>query len=396
MTSDKGNPMAMRYISLLFSFALGLAVTAGCFLGPPVSEDTRSRIEQKAETAKGLIRQRAQSGEDVSEVLAIMEAAGGRFEQGDVVGGETLLDQALARLQSRDSLPLHTFSEPATDLYIDPQPVTILGYDASKGIMEPFITRDGQYLLFNNGNAAHNTDGKKRDPDLHYAQRINDHTFQYLGEIRGANSSMVDGAPSLDRNNRLFFISPRVYKEKLSTIHTGIFINGEATDVDLVSGDIFPSKPGWLNMDAEISADGKMLYYTVNQWNTNFNVPITSNLHVAQWVGGRFERLDGSEGIFRNINTKDLEYAPSLSADQLVLSFTRARLNIKDGKFLGITSRILVANRQSLNEPFDEPLWIRAITGFVEGSTIAPDKKILYYHKKEADTFRLYGARRKQ
>lgn len=385
----------MRYLYLLLSLALGLAllVSAGCFGGSPDSRETRSRIEQKAETAKTLIRQRAQSGEDVSGILTTMEAAGGRFDKGDVAGGEALLDQALAKLRSGEILR-HEFSEPATDLYNDPQPVTVLGYDASKGIMEPFITRDGQYLLFNNGNAAHNTNGKKRDPDLHHAQRINDHTFQYLGEIRGANSSMVDGAPSLDQNNRLFFISPRAYKKKRSTIHTGIFKNGEATDVGLVSGDISPNKPGWLNMDAEISADGKTLYYTVNQWNTDFNIPKTSNLQVAQWVGGRFERRDDSDEIFRNINTGELEYAPSLSADQLELSFTCSRIIIKDGNFRGMVSRILVASRQSLKEPFGEPRWIRMITGLVEGPTFAPDKKILYYHKQEAGTFRLYGVRR--
>jgi hypothetical protein len=374
--------------------SLALLVSAGCFGGSPVSEGTRSRIEQKAETAKKLIRQRADSGKDVRGVLTTLEAAGSRFDKGDVAGGETLLDQALAQLQSGESVPLE-FSEPATDLYGDPQPVAVLGYDASMGIMEPFISRDGHVLLFNNGNAAHNTDGTKGGPDLHHARRINDDTFQYLGKIRGANSSMVDGAPSLDQNNRLFFISPRAYKKKRSTVHTGIFENGEAMDVGLVSGNISPNKPGWLNMDAEISADGKTLVYTVNEWNTDFNVPKSSNLQVAQWVSGRFERLDGSDAIFRNINTAELEYAPSLSADQLELSFTRSRLDIKDGKLRGMTSRILVATRQSTNEPFGEPRWIKAITGLVEGSTITPDKGTLYYHKKEAGTFRLYKVNRR-
>jgi hypothetical protein len=385
----------MRYFHLSLSLVLALMVmvSAGCFRGSPVSEETRSRIEQKAEIAKGLIQQRVRAGEDVSGVLSTMEAAGGRFDKGDVAGGEALLDQAIAKLQSGKRLS-YEFGEPATDLYSDPQPVTVQGYDASQGIMEPFITRDGQYLLFNNGNAAHNTEGKKRDPDLHHARRINDRTFQYMGEIRGANSNMVDGAPSLDQNNRLFFISPRAYQKKRSTIHTGIFKNGAATDVGLVNGDISPNKPGWLNMDAEISADGMTLYYTVNQWNPDFNVPKTSNLQVAHWVGGRFQRLDDSDKIFCNINTGELEYAPSLSADQLTLSFTRARIIIKDGNFRGMISRILVATRQAPNESFGEPRWIKAINGLVEGSTITPDKKILYYHKKEGDTFRLYRVRR--
>ena len=147
-------------------------------------------------------------------------------------------------------------------------------------------------------------------------------------------------------------------------------------------------------MDAEISADGKTLVYTVNEWNTDFNVPKTSNLHVAQMVGARFERMGDSDEIFRNVNTGELGYAPSLSADQLELSFTRARLDIRDGKLRGMISRILVATRSSKNKPFGEPQWIKAITGLVEGSTITPDKKILYYHKKEAGAFRLYRVRR--
>ena len=380
------------FFLLSAALCLALAVTAGCLGGSPVAEETRLRVEQKAETAKGLIQQKAEAGEDVSKVLATLEAAGGRFEQGDVTGGETLLDQALAQLQPRKNLQSSNSSnESTTDLYGNPQRVSVQGYDASKGIMEPFMTRDGKYLLFNNGGAAHNTDGKKGDPDLHYAQRVDDYSFRYMGEIKGANSRMVDGAPSLDQNNRLFFISPRAYKEKLSTIHSAIFKNGKATHVGLVNEGISPQKAGWLNMDAEISADGKALYYSVNHWNTNLNLPITSNLHVAQWVGGRYERQEDSDAIFRNVNTGELEYAPSLSADQLVLAFTRGQLHIKDGKLRGMTSRILLASRKSTREPFGQPQWIKAITGFVEGPTFTPDRKILYYHKREAGTFHLYG-----
>jgi hypothetical protein len=69
-------------------------------------------------------------------------------------------------------------------------------------------------------------------------------------------------------------------------------------------------------------------------------------------------------------------------------------MNIRDGKLLGAASRILVATRQSANEPFGKPRRIRAITGFVEGSTVTPDKKVLYYHKKEGGTFRLYSVRK--
>ena len=114
------------------------------------------------------------------------------------------------------------------------------------------------------------------------------------------------------------------------------------------------------------------------------------------WRNGKVadsKTLKESDEIFRNINSEELEYAPSLSADQLVLAFTRGRLDIKDGQFRGLASRILLATRQSSDQPFEKPRWIKAITGFVEGSTFTPDKKILYYHKKDGNTFQLYCVR---
>ena len=139
--------MKKRYtFFVLYSvLCLALSMTVGCVPGPSVSQDLQASLEQKAETAMELIQKRAEAGEDVSDVVATMEAAGRRFENGDAAGGEALLDQALAQLQTGKSLqPLHAASEPATDLYGNPQLVTVQGYDASKGIMEPFITRDGK------------------------------------------------------------------------------------------------------------------------------------------------------------------------------------------------------------------------------------------------------------
>src|SRR5688572_32714896 len=65
-----------------------------------------------------------------------------------------------------------------------PQPVRIAGYDGPA--MEPFLTRDGRYLLFNNSNDP------RVNTNLHYARRIDDLNFQYLGELQGANTSALD------------------------------------------------------------------------------------------------------------------------------------------------------------------------------------------------------------
>src|SRR5918911_4706579 len=70
---------------------------------------------------------------------------------------------------------------PAPDYhgFRSPQRVVIRGYSGEA--MEPFISRDGRYLFFNNRNDA-------PDTNLHYAERMDDVTFDYRGELKGANS----------------------------------------------------------------------------------------------------------------------------------------------------------------------------------------------------------------
>ena len=95
--------------------------------------------------------------------------------------------------------------------YTSPVKVQMIGY--SGNIMEPFISRDGHFLLFNNLNAA------PENTNLHWATRLNDSTFQYNGEISGVNTADLDAVPSLDMNGILYFVSTRSYTSSLSTIY---------------------------------------------------------------------------------------------------------------------------------------------------------------------------------
>ncbi|MBN2098018.1 MAG: hypothetical protein JW753_00320 [Dehalococcoidia bacterium] len=94
--------------------------------------------------------------------------------------------------------------EPQPGDFANPERVTILGY--SDHAMEPFISRDGKYLFFNNSN----------DPDvdtnLYWAERIDDLTFQYKDEIGGVNTTALEGVASMDRNGVFYFISTRSYE----------------------------------------------------------------------------------------------------------------------------------------------------------------------------------------
>ena len=69
--------------------------------------------------------------------------------------------------------------------------MTIRGYDGDA--MEPFITKDGRWLLFNNRNDP------RINTDLHFAARVDDLTFTYKGEIKGVNTAALEGVPSVDQ-----------------------------------------------------------------------------------------------------------------------------------------------------------------------------------------------------
>jgi hypothetical protein len=245
--------------------------------------------------------------------------------------------------------------------------------------MEPFLTRDGRFLLFNNSNDP------KADTNLHYAERVDDLTFDYRGEIGGVNTAALEGVPSVDRDGNFYFVSTRSYKETLSTLYRGRWMNGRVFGVALVAG-VSEKLPGSVNFDAEISANGLRLYF-VDGIFAGGALPKTGDIAVAVNDGDSFRRLARSEGIFARINTDKLEYAPAVSADELELFFTR----LDPGQqHIGIYR----STRTSVTRPFDAPQRVAAATGFVEAPTLSSDGKSLYFHRKDGARYVLYRASR--
>lgn len=253
---------------------------------------------------------------------------------------------------------------------IGPQRVRILGY--SSDVMEPFISRDGRYLLFNDSNAP------GRDTNLHYAERVDDLTFRYRGQLVGANSAALDGVATLDRDGRLIFVSTRNYAATLSTLYEGHFTDGVVTGVRLVDG-LSRQLFGWLNFDAELSPDGETLYFVDGRF-AGGPVPEEADLVIAEKQGGAFVRRADSDDLLARVNTADLEYAAAISADGLELYFTR---------YDGTLPRILRAVRSSPDEPFEGPTPV-VTTGFVEAPALSPDGRSLYFHRLVGGKFRLY------
>ncbi len=255
-----------------------------------------------------------------------------------------------------------------------PQRVTIRGYHTDA--MEPFITKDGRYLLFNNSNDP------RVDTNLQYATRIDDLTFEYAGSIRGANSAALDGVPSMDASGQLYFISTRSYVQNLATIYRGRFEQGALSGLEVTDG-LSLKKKGNLIFDAEISADGSTLFAVDGKFSGD-PTPDSADIFVAVRDGSGFRRLPESAAILKNVNTSALEYAPAVSADFLDLYFTRGPRHFHKPPV------ILHASRTRTDEPFDFPRPVPSISGFVEAPSLSNDGCWLYFHKNDGGRYAIY------
>ena len=270
---------------------------------------------------------------------------------------------------------------PADALFGAPRRVEVRGYTGN--LMEPFLSRDGGRLFFNNLNSA------PENTNLHWATVVNDSTFQYQGELAGVNTPDLEGVPTLDAANNLYFVSTRSYASSLSTIYQATLAGGAATNVQLVDG-ISRLEPGWVNFDVEVSADGQQLYFVDGKL-TSAGIPQSADLVLAGKTSTGFARLPTSAALLQNINTSALEYAASIASDGLTLYFTRLQLPITAAS----VPEICVATRPTTADAFGEVKRVASITGFAEAPAIAPDGKRLYFHQKENNVFALFMVRRK-
>lgn len=266
---------------------------------------------------------------------------------------------------------------PAADYtaFASPQRVTIRGYDDDA--MEPFITRDGRYLLFNNSNAA------AVNTQLRYAERVDDLTFDYRGPVLGADSPVLDAVPSLDGAGNLYFISTRSYLSTLSTVYRARFFDGTASALEVISG-ITEGIPGHLNFDAEIDATGDTLYFVDGVY-TNPPVPDSADLAIAVRNAAGFGRAGNSTQLLAAVNTAELEYAPSIADGGLELFFTR----YSRGQ-LGIYRSV----RWRSDVAFEVAQRVQAINGFVEAPSLSTDGHSLYYHRMDGQRYAIYRVTR--
>jgi hypothetical protein len=215
--------------------------------------------------------------------------------------------------------------------------VTITGY--TDDVMEPFTSRAGAYLFFNNA-------GGPTDKDLFFAAYVTATTFQYQGAISAVNSPTVDGVPTMDTANHFYYVSLATYATDLATDHTGIWTGSTVTGSAPLSS-LTIMTPLILYFDVEISSDGSTLYLSEGDFTgpPPVTVPNTADIVVSVNTGNGFIRDPNSAAITANVNTSLLEYAPAISADGLELFFTRLNPGTSE-------ARIYQAARSSISLPF--------------------------------------------
>ena len=259
--------------------------------------------------------------------------------------------------------------------------ITIIGYTSD--VMEPFISKDERYLFFNNFQGPNSK-------DIYYAEKVNDTTFVFKGEVQSVNSAYVDGNPTLDAQNNFYFISTRDLDSGNKTIFGGIFNNGSVANLHKINGTINIPTQFWINMGVEISKDGNTLFASNAKFKIGDNFPNKGNIRFALRTDNEFNIPDNEAKILGNINTGEaIEYAGEISADGLELFYSQVTLS--DPPIF----KLYYAKRNQINSIFGNPISITEpfrdnLNAFVEGPSLSDDGKRLYYHKLENGAFSIF------
>ena len=277
--------------------------------------------------------------------------------------------------------------------YGSEKPVTIIGLTTDA--MEPFLSPDGNFLFYNNLNDGINT-------RLYYATKINDSTFNYVGELNGTNqpsSLQLDAVAGLDTLNNFYWVSLREYPLEFDNLFHGTFESGNVTSIGRLHGDFYIYSPGWLLMDHGISYNGQLLYFNNARFDgDNCPGPCETRIGVAQKENdSTFMMLSNSTQIMEFVNDPNYKnYAPAITKDELELYFTRFLKGPITANSIG---EMCVVVRSSPSDNFSAPEVLfseNILTSFAEAPTLTTDKQIMYYHKKVSGIYKIMMRTRNQ
>jgi len=307
------------------------------FGGESFAQKNVVALKQKADKSVVMLQEKIANGCDVLDIVPKMNKVKMLGQQLRIEKVHRLLDEIF-----KDFAALKCGAadvDPSNDEFINDRLVKIKGYDGD--VMEAFITRDNQYLFFNDMKTT------EKDKDIFWAKLIDNYTFEFMGEIENINTRSVEGVPTMDRLGNFYFISGDKYSKTLVTMYGGKFYRGAVRDIKPLS-DLSLGKIGWLNMDSEISSDGKTIYSTHSYFGEKTGFPTQSYFFYAKKQGGRFIPQGNSDEIFKEINKDEIVYGLTISEDQREILYTRLLLP-------GFRFETLRAVRDSKDSPFKKP-----------------------------------------
>ncbi|MDI9342204.1 MAG: T9SS type A sorting domain-containing protein [Sediminibacterium sp.] len=265
-------------------------------------------------------------------------------------------------------------------------PVIINGYTFDA--MEPFLSPDGNALFFNSLNDGIST-------SLHYAAKVNDSVFNYLGPVPVVNQTVtprLDAVASVDSLNTFYWVSTRGYPANYENVFKVKFLTSSYTGFGRVHGDFYIQQPGHLVMDAMVTQNGNTLVYCNAFFNGCPNgLPCKSSMGMATKVNdSTFNKLSNTAAVFANVNdtVNYLVYAPHVLPNGLELYYTRLQKG-------GTQTEVMVATRTTTNAAFSNPaVLIPASLQLPEAPTLSADGQRLYYHRKQGAVYQVFLKKR--
>ena len=338
--------MKQFYNRKLLTVVAVVAVVLSSIVGA-LAFDRAASLRAKAESVKVGVNHWLRDGKDPSAPLDLLMKAKAAFDHNNADEGEALLNEALKVLgddakaapADKPLMPFLLQKVRSSKLFAAPEEVIIEGYH--EDCMEPFISRDGKYIFFNNSNAAN------VKTHIHLAKRIDRTHFKYLGELAGAESTAKDMAPTMDNANNMFFTSLRSINADRQSIYVGTFAAEKVQSVKTaLPPRIFKRIPGWISMDCDITPDGKLLVVSRAFFGGSLDFPERSDLMLCDNVNGQWALNRYSDNMLAKLNTEALEYAPSINDNGLELYFTRTGL-VRATKGWEVHSMIMLATRKA-------------------------------------------------
>lgn len=257
--------------------------------------------------------------------------------------------------------------------------ISLLHYEDDA--MEPGISSDGMLLFFNNNG---------EDKDVFVARRVADSVYDTIEGLSEVNSSSVDSSPEVVADS-IFFTSLADYPHDRKTLFRGNIRDGKVREVMSLQGNLYSKTLREISLDPDLTANEEILFFAEGRFGTG-SAPEAMDIRLAYKTDdATYTVPENSDEILRNINTDDLEYAPAISSDGREIFFTRAT---KSAAGAVTNVQILQAVRNTLDQAFGTPEVVRVADGFVEGPSLSPDGKSLYYHKKVGDRFVIFVAQR--